>query len=47
MNNKAPFRAYQNDVIKNVTVLMSAVLKRVDCSVCILFRTPAHHISLY
>ena len=27
-----PFRAYQNDIIKNFAVVMNAVIKRVDCN---------------
>ena len=28
-----PFCAYQNDVMKNFSVVMSAVVKKVDCSI--------------
>ena len=29
--NKKPFRANQSDIVKNFAVVMSAVIKRVDC----------------
>ena len=40
-------RAYQNEVIKNFAVVMSAIVKRVDCVTVAKKRNIFCHIAVY